>query len=404
MAARSLLRNGDFRRLWLADGFSQFGNRVAVLAVPLLAATALHASTFEVSLLRTVQTAAYLVLGLQAGAWCDRLRLRPLLIGTDLGQAVAFASVPIAAAFGVLSLTQLYVVVGIAGVLAVFGTVAHQTYLPRLIGPDDLVEGNAKLYANLSVSAVAAPGATGFLMQFLGGPAAIAVNAASFVWSALWLRGIRQPEVRPERTDRVPLRREIGEGIAFIVRHRVLRLFAGNTVQTALFQSTYMTLSVLYMLRELRLSALGIGLLSAFGLTGAIAGSATAQRLGARFGAGRTVWLSSLVLAAGYLVAPLSRPGWLIALYALGAFLCTFAITVANVHMVSFIQAETPAEMRGRVTATNRFLIFGMGPIGSLAAGALGETIGLRNTLWIGAAGTAAAALWLFPLRGQKES
>src|SRR5436305_3910245 len=215
MAARSLLRNGDFRRLWLADGFSQFGNRVAVLAVPLLASASLHASTFEVSLLRTVQTAAYLVLGLQAGAWCDRLRLRPLLIGTDLGQAVAFASVPIAAAFGVLSLTQLYVVVGIAGVLAVFGTVAHQTYLPRLIGPDDLVEGNAKLYANLSVSAVAAPGATGFLMQFLGGPAAIAVNAASFVWSALWLRGIRQPEVRPERTDRVPLRRELGDGIAF---------------------------------------------------------------------------------------------------------------------------------------------------------------------------------------------
>ena len=69
MAGTGVLRgHRDFRRLWTADLVSQFGDRVTTLATPLLAATALGASAFEVSLLRAVQTAAYLALGLQMGA------------------------------------------------------------------------------------------------------------------------------------------------------------------------------------------------------------------------------------------------------------------------------------------------------------------------------------------------
>ncbi|MFD9965848.1 MFS transporter [Amycolatopsis sp. NPDC058986] len=394
-----LLRQHDFRRLWLADGFSQFGDRVSFMAVPLLAATTLHASAFEVSLLRTVQTAAYLVLGLQVGAWCDRLRCRPVLLIADLGQATVFASVPIAAMFGVLSLAQLYVVVAIAGVLSVFFTVAHQTYLPRLVARDDLTEGNARLQANLSVAAVSAPTASGLLLQYLGGPAALGVDALSFLWSAGWLSRIRTREPKPERPERVPMRREIAEGITYIVRRPDLRAFAGSYAQTSLFQAPQLALGTLFLLREIHLSPGAIGLVGTIGLTGALTGAATARRLGDRFGNGRMLWVSGLLFGLGTTLAPLTQPGWLIALYTLGGFLNAYSITVMSILMVSHTQVSTPPELRGRVTATMRFLVFGIAPIGAALTGVLGETLGLRTTLWIGAAGIVLAALWLWPVR-----
>lgn len=170
--------------MWIADGLSQLGNRINLLALPLLAATTLEASAFDVSMLRVLQTLAYLLLGLQVGAWCDRMRNRPVLIVADLGCFVAHGTIPIAAAFGALSLWQVYAVVAVAGVLGVFFDVAH-TYLPRLVEREHLTEGNARLQANLSVAAVAGPSAAGFLVQFLGAPGAVAANAVSFLWSAV---------------------------------------------------------------------------------------------------------------------------------------------------------------------------------------------------------------------------
>jgi Major Facilitator Superfamily len=192
-----LLRRRDFRHLWAADLISQLGTRMSFLAVPLLAVATLHASAFEVSLLRASQTVAYLLIGLQVGAWCDRMRCRPVLVVADLGRAVALGSVPLAAALGVLGLGQLYVVVFVVGVLTVFFDVAHQTYLPRLVERSRLIEGNARLQGNSSVAAVAAPVPAGYLVQWFTGAGAVLVDAASYLWSALWLRSIRRPRPPP---------------------------------------------------------------------------------------------------------------------------------------------------------------------------------------------------------------
>ncbi|WP_230863054.1 MFS transporter [Amycolatopsis camponoti] len=132
------LQNRDFRRLWLADLVSQLGSRIDVLAVPLLAATALGASVFEVSLLRTAESLPYLALGLQVGAWCDRMRHRPVLIAADAGRAVLLGSIPVAALFGVLGLAHLLAVVLGVGLLGVFFDIAHQTYVPRLVTREQL--------------------------------------------------------------------------------------------------------------------------------------------------------------------------------------------------------------------------------------------------------------------------
>jgi MFS family permease len=395
-----LRRHRDFRQLWIADALSQLGNRINFLAVPLLAATTLHASAFGVSMLRILQTLAYLVLGLQVGAWCDRMRNRTVLIVTDLGRAVVYGTVPVAAAFEVLSLWQLYAVATVTGVLGVFFEVAHQTYLPRLVENRHLTDGNAKLQANISVASVAGPSVAGFLIEFAGAPGAIAANAVSFLWSAAWLNRIRRPEPSPPRAAPVPVRRQIGEGLRFVLRQPILAAFALNTAIVSLFQSVQTVVGVLFLLREVHLSPGAIGLVSTAGLVGAVLGSLSARRLGALAGEARMIRLAALLFAAGYPLLPLTVPGWRVACYPVGTFLITAGITVMNVLQVSFQQVMTPGRLRGRVNATMKFLIFGVAPLGSLLGGVLATVAGLRATLWTSAAGVAVAtaALTFSPL------
>src|SRR5689334_5487265 len=180
----------DFRRLWLADAVSQLGTRMTFLSAPLVAVLYLNASTFQVALVRTCETLGWLLFGLLAGAWVDRLRCRPVLLTTDFGRAALMFSIPVAALLGALTLWQLYAVMFLVGILTVFFEVAHQTYLPRLLPADQLVPANAKLAANASVAALAGASAGGYLVQLLTAPFVFVIDALSFVWSALWVRSI----------------------------------------------------------------------------------------------------------------------------------------------------------------------------------------------------------------------
>jgi len=207
-----LLHEHDFRQLFVADTISQLGSEVSVLALPLVAVLTLHASNFEVGVLAACGTLAFLLVGLPAGAWVDRMRRRNVLIVGDVGRALVLGSVPLAWASGVLSMPQLYLVALLTGVLTVFFDVAYQSYLPHLVGRDHLVEGNAKLEAVHGVSQIAGPTVAGLVIQALTAPVAVAVDAASFAGSALFVRRIRKREERSELRPEVHLGREVMEG------------------------------------------------------------------------------------------------------------------------------------------------------------------------------------------------
>src|SRR4051794_10523257 len=100
----------DFRQLFVANTISQMGSQISLLALPLVAVLALHASNFEVGALAACGTLAFLLVGLPAGAWVDRMRRRNVLIVGDVGRAIVLGSVPLAWALGVLSMPQLYLV------------------------------------------------------------------------------------------------------------------------------------------------------------------------------------------------------------------------------------------------------------------------------------------------------
>jgi len=194
---RSLWGHRDFVRLWSAESVSRFGSQVSLLALPLIAITALHTSTFQVGLLSTMEFLPFVLIGLPAGVWVDRLRRRPMLIAADLGRALALASIPLAHALGVLSMAQLYAVAFATGVLTVFFDVAYQSYLPRLVLPEQLVEGNAKLEISNSGASIAGPGLAGLLIQLLTAPVAVVADAASFLASAAFIGRIRRREPPP---------------------------------------------------------------------------------------------------------------------------------------------------------------------------------------------------------------
>src|SRR6476646_5472199 len=219
----SLWRHADFMKLWAGQTVSELGSVVTRTAVPLVALLVLGAGPLEMALLVVSASLAVLLVGFFAGAWVDRLRRRPLLIWADAIRAVVLFSIPAAYQMGVLRIEQLYVVVFVEGCLGALFDAAYPAYVPSLIGVDHVVEGNSKLATSSSLAEIGGPGLGGGLVQVIGAPLSILVDAISFVVSAISLLLIRRPEPpRPPRPTPTAIRHEIAAGLRLVRHDRVL--------------------------------------------------------------------------------------------------------------------------------------------------------------------------------------
>ncbi|PWW56975.1 MFS transporter [Actinokineospora spheciospongiae] len=352
-----------------------------------------------------MQALGFLLIGLPAGVWCDRVRRKPVLITADLVSAVVLGSIPVAALAGALTLPHLCLAVFLAGLCGVFFDVAHQSYLPSLVGRDQVVDGNAKLEASRTVASVVGPSAAGGLVQWLTAPLALAVDALSFLWSAAWLSRIEVVEpARPERA-RSSLRRDLAEGVSFVWRHATLRTITLNAMTTVLFLAARNALVVVFLVRDLGQSAGAVGLLLSAGGVGAVAGAFLVARVARRFGQVRAMLESAVLGAASGLLIPLTTSGPGLVVFAVGSFAGSFGVVVYNVIQVSFRQRLCPDHLLGRMNATVRFLVWGVIPLAGLLGGALATATGLRAALWTTAVGGLPAPLWLFcsPLRSLRD-
>ena len=406
MARGVLIRHRDFRLLWGGETVSQLGSQVSLLAIPLLAVRTLHATTFQMGLLTAASTAAFLIVGLPAGVWVDRIRRRRVMIGADLGRVVALGSVPVAYAAGLLTLGQLFVVTLVAGVLTVFFDVAYQSYLPSLVGREHLVEGNAKLTGSEQAATVAGPSIAGGLVQAVGSAAAVAVDAASFLASAVAIAAIRAPEAKPDVPEggHAKLVHDIGEGLRFVFSHALLRAIAATTATANLFSGIAAAVEIVFLVREVHASPGQIGLIFSVGGVGGVLGALAAGRIADRFGGARAT-IIGIALNAGALMIPLTTPGIGLLFFAAGMFVVGFAVVIYNVNQVSFRQRLCPDRLLGRMNATMRFVVWGVLPIGALVGGIFGTAFGLRPTLWIGVLGEALSGLWLVfsPMRTMRD-
>lgn len=394
-----LRTNPDFRRLWLGDAVNQAGSAITLLAFPYVAVTVLDATIFQVGLVTTFQYLGFLLVGLPAGVWIDRTRCRRVLIASDLGRAALIASVPAAALLGLLTLPQLYAVSLGTGVLTVFATVAHQSFVPKIVEEEGLEMANSRLEVSRGVAEASGPAVTGYLIAWLTAPLALGADAASFVLSAVAVSLIRFREPRPGRTRHPGLVREIRVGLRFVRRQPVLWLLALNSAAYNFFDALLTTLFLILLARELDISSGTVGLVFALAGLGGLVGAVLAPRLTRTLGQGRTIVLATVAVAVGNLAVPLAQHGWLLWLAAAGNAVATLAVVVTVITQLSFRQRVCPPSVLGRVTATMRLIAWSTVPLGAFAGGLLGQTIGVRATLWIGAGGVVAAGLPIYASR-----
>ncbi|MFI2711148.1 MFS transporter [Micromonospora sp. NPDC018662] len=378
-----------FRYVYAADLVEGLGFQVGYLAVPVLAVSVLAATPGQVGLLAVLGTAAFLVIGLPAGVWVDRSPRRTVLVAAAAARAALYASVPLAWWAGALTLGQVYAVVLLVGVATVFGDVAAQSVLPELIGRDRLVAANSLLMTTGATVQIGGRGVGGLLVQALGAPLALAVNAATHLLAALALTRVR-PAVGVARTRPAGgFGRELGEGVRHVLGAGALRPLAVSLAGINLTVNLMTTMLPLVFLRELRLGAGALGVFLGVGGVGALLGAVTARPVAARIGAGRALWLPGLLVApAGTLVALIDRGPWLW-LAGFGWLALAWRTGIGNVIGVSLRQRVTPDRLLGRMNATFRFLLTGAIAVGAGLAGLLGQYAGPRVPLWAGAIGVA---------------
>jgi MFS family permease len=393
----TLLReNREFRRLFAADSISLIGDQITLIALPLTAVLVLDAGPAEMGYLTAAGLLPYLFFSLHAGAWVDRSGgRRRKMIASDLGRALVVASVPIAYAFDVLTIEQLLVTEFLVGCFAVVFRVAQPTLFISVVPRESYVEGQSLSNGARAFSYVAGPTAGGVLVQVLTAPIALVLDACSYVLSALFLRSIAPEEPPTEQAERG----HVLSGLRFINRSPVVRSSLLATATVNFFNFVFWALFVLYATRELDIPPGTLGLVLGAGAVGGLVGSVVTGRISRRIGIGPAFVVGCVVFPLPLVLVPLAEgPRWLIVgLLFLAEFGSGLGVMILDISAGAIFAAIIPDRMRSRVSGAYSAVNYGVRPLGSLVGGALGSTIGLRPTLWIGAVGALAGVLWLLP-------
>lgn len=398
------LHSRDFRLIWLGESTSALGSSVTAVALPLVALTVLHADVVAIGFLSAVAWLPWLVVGLPAGAWVDRLSRRRVMIVCDVVSLALFASVPVAVWLGALTMTQLLVVAVGAGVCKVFFSTAYRAFLPALVDDDELVAANAKLQGAESAAQIAGPGLGGVIAQAFGAANGLALDAVTFVVSLVCLRRI-EAEEPPVPHSRRRLRTEIGEGLRFVARDALLRINVLFGAIANLVLIGYQVIVVVFLVNGVGLSPGVVGVLLAVGSVGGVLGALLVPRLAKRIGTGRALLVCMMGAPPFALLIPFAAHDWRLALFVAGELGLDAGVVAGNVLRSGFMQAYCPRELMGRVTTSLQVVNYGAIPLGAVLGGFLAGALGYRGALWLlfGTFVAATSMLLFSPLRTYRE-
>lgn len=399
-------RSSDILLLFGAQGVSSLGSQVSHIAFPLIAVDVIQASNGSIALMEGAFLLPFVLFGLPVGALVDRRARRPVLIATDLARMAALLAVPLAAATGTLQMPLLFVVLFIVGTGTLMYDVAHQSYLPSLLRGQGLATANSRLMVMESATGVIGPSLAGIAVARLGGALAIVVDSLSYLLSALMLRRVRHREEQRPAADpaqqndevRVGLRREMREGLSWVLRHPHLR---GNAAAALMFNFfggiASSPLLIAYARRELLLPPEAIGLILGGGVIGLVVGSSVAGAIAARLGVGRTIIVGGFILPTmplGFALIDASMGSATITLLAVAVqVFAFFGAALFHVNQVTYRQLVTPNRLLGRMNASMKWLMLLGMPAGTLVGSIVAERIGLRAALFAGAIGVLVAPL-----------
>jgi MFS family permease len=425
---RGLWHHADFLRLWAAQAISAIGSRITRTALPIIAVAALNQPEAMVGVLAAMQLAPGVVLAMLAGGFVDRSHKRRILIAADLIRAALVASLTVAWALGLLSMVHVVIVGAGVGAASALFQITDVAYLPSLIGRRRLVEGNAKLETTEAVAEITGPASAGVLIAAVGAPLAVAIDAASYVWSAVMLGRIRTPDASESPSpaaarssaapdapaslavpaaapsDPVPPVAEepddaasaqsfrTGEdfriGLRAIFGHPLVRPIVLTLMVWSVAGGFFMALYTPYCLRELQLSQATFGVIIAMGGVGSLGGAILSRTLARALGVGRTLFATAVLSLLFTLLIPIAgsfssqtmRIGFLAAHQLLGdGFAVAFIILAVTLR-----QTVLPKTVLGRANAAVHVCTSGVLPLTAILAGALATLIGIRAAVWTG--------------------
>ena len=398
-------RDPDFRKLWAGMTVSRLGSSVAAVTTPLIAVQVLDASAFAVSLLTAAAWLPWLVIGLPAGAWIDRVTRRPVMLITDLISAVLVISVPVAAWAGVLTMAHLLTATLLLGGATVFFSVAWAAYLPAMFDKEDLVTANSALQGTESAAQVAGPAAAGLLVAAVSAVAGLVVDAATFLISAFALWRIRRPERRPAPTPRAGIRSDIVEGARWLLHDRFLLNQTVYGAAANLWLTGINAISIVFLVREVGVSTTTVGLLFAVVSLGGVGAATLTPRLVRGLGSARTLVACKTFGGVASLLIAFTHPGPGLLIFVAGMLGVAAGAIAGNVVSASFRQAYCPPHLLGRVLTSMQFVNFGAIPVGAVLGGALAGPLGPRNAILLMALGYATSSLILIlgPLHNRRD-
>jgi MFS family permease len=389
-----LLRDQTFRRFWLGETVSLFGDQVSLFAIPLVAVLILHAHPADMGYLTAAGVVPSLLLSLHAGAWIDRHgRRRIMMLAADVARAGFLVTLPLAYVLGFLTLGQLYVTTFAIGFFDVVFQVSYSTLFVSMVKPEDYLRGTSLLNGSRAMSFVGGRSLAGVLVSLFTAPIAILADAVSFVVSAAFLTSIR-PQEPPTAGSGAG---QLTAGIRFIARSAIVRSALGATATVNYFNFVFDALFILYAVRSLGVHPLQLGLVLSAGAVGGLVGSVLTGRLSDRIGVGKAFMVSCVVFPAPLLLVPAASgrgavPLVLLFLAELGTGI---GVMILDITVGTIFAAVIPDTIRASVSGAYRMVNYGVRPLGALTGGLLGSTIGIRPTLWIAAAGGMLCVAWV---------
>jgi MFS family permease len=361
--------------LWAGQTISQLGDYVAYFTIPAFVRYVITSQPSDFGLVYAAESFPTFLVGVFAGVFLDRLRLRPVMIISDLIRAGAFmalARMATGAPPGVLAVLAISFLVG---TFAATFTSALFSFLPVIVKKDQLGTANARVALTQQVAFVVGPALGGAIVSWWDYPTAFALNSFTFLISAVSILLVG-PVSRVDRSARAGYWVEAREGFSYLWQERRLRLLTASGAISNFVVGFLESVIVLIGADLIGIvSTTELSLLFVASGVGGILGALSASSVGKLMGLGRTLVVGMLVFGSGFSVLTYLHSKWQV----LAVFAVTFVgLAWINIPLITMRQLYTPDRLLGRVTSASRAVMWSTLPLGSLLGTRIADFVGLE--------------------------
>ncbi|WP_283805518.1 MFS transporter [Bradyrhizobium tropiciagri] len=393
----------SYLALLVGQTISLLGSNVTMLALPLTAITLLDAGPAQAGLLLACGRTPCLFVSLFAGVIVDRLPHRQILLTANVMMAVTLATIPLCASLGHLGMVQLYVTTVLVGVAAVIADVAYLACIPTVLDRSQLVRAQSSLEFSQATAMAAGPFLAGWLINAFSAPTAILADSVSFLLAAALLSLVPMRAASCSAAPSSTVLVQMAEGLASVFGDPVLRAVTLATGTFIFWHNAYSAAFLLHLTRHLEFDSQIVGMVLGIGALGGVVGAAGSPWAGRTIGLGPVLMTGLAVSAAGMSLAGLlTGPWWAaVACVALSQFILWIGQGLYHVQQVPIRYALVPQHLQGRVNASIRSVVWGLGSLGALVGGAAAAATSLRTMLLASSVLGTASILWIWrsPLR-----